>query len=167
MNLSSPGEPPSSILCLSACDPSVSSTGREMTGTRNGTTSTLVPVAHVFDCVRSLDTVWVCVRNKQWELWMCAVLQMYFFYTLKDVKWPSEEQDSTLTITPLPATQLDRGQCAKHLWKRPPAFSLTECPLRNVFPTLPIFIRSIEIPTHFCHVRLVRLQVWHDGAHLD
>lgn len=111
--------------------------------------------------------VCIYVRNKQKRLWVCAVLLVYFFNTLKSIKWPSVERASTLPITPLPAAPLDSGQCAKQLWKRPHAFSLIECPLRNVFPTLPIFIRSIEIPTHFCHVRLVPLQVWHDGAHLD
>ncbi len=111
--------------------------------------------------------VYVCVKNKQKKLWVCAVLLVYFFNTLKSIKWPSVERASALPITPLPAAPLDSDQCAKQLWKRPHAFSLIECPLRNVFPTLPIFIRSIEIPTHFCHVRLVPLQVWHDGAHLD
>lgn len=86
----------------------------------------------------------------------------------KSVKCPSVERTSSLPITPLPATPLDSGQCAKQLWKRPHAFSLIEGPFRDVFfPTFPIFIRSKEVPTHFCHVRLVPLQVWHDGAHLD
>lgn len=117
----------------------------------------------------------VCVRNKHKKA-VCACLcvcvcvrscKSYFLDTLKTIKWPSVERTFTLPITPLPAAPFDSGQCAKQLWKRPHAFSLIECPLRNVFPTLPIFIRSIEIPTLFCHVRLVPLQVWHDGAHLD
>ena len=84
----------------------------------------------------------VSVRNKQKKLCVCAVLLVYFFNTLKSVKWPSVERASTLPITPLPAAPLDSGQCAKQLWKRPHAFSLIECPLRNVFPTLPHFYQK-------------------------
>lgn len=78
---------------------------------------------------------------------------------LKSETCPSVERTSTPSITPSPSTPIDSGQCAKQLWKRPHAFSLIECPFRDVFPTLTIFIRSIELPTHFCHVRLVFLQV--------
>lgn len=108
----------------------------------------------------ALSSIWFRLHLTPSGPRACAVLLVCFFNTLKSVKCPSVGRTSLLPITPLPATPLDSGQCAKQLWKRPHAFSLIGRPFRDVFfPTFPIFIRSKGAPTHFCHVRLVPLQV--------
>lgn len=120
-------------------------------------------VSDYFDVGLVSVFMWNTNRNK---LCVCGPASVLLQHP-ESVKWPSAERTSPLPITPLPVMMSDSGQCAKQLWKRPHAFSLIECPFRNVFPALPIFIRSRETSTHFCHVRLVSLQVWHDEAHLD
>lgn len=88
----------------------------------------------------TLDAVWVSERAAS----VCAVLLVCFFNTLKSVKCPSVERTSSLPITPLPATPLDSGQCAKHLWKRPHAFSLIGRPFRDVFFLLSPFLSEVK-----------------------
>lgn len=70
------------------------------------------------------------LRTFRHDTWVCGPASVL---AMKSETCPSLERTFTPSITPLPATQLDSGQCAKQLWKRPHVISLIECPFRDVF----------------------------------
>lgn len=64
-----------------------------------------------------------CLHSVSVTVSVCAVLLVLLQHPEEILTRPSVDRASALSVTPLPATPLDSGQCAKQLcWKRPRAF---------------------------------------------
>lgn len=79
---------------------------------------------HASDAVlQSVVFFFSCLHSVSVTVSVCAVLLVLLQHPEESLTRPSVDRASALSVTPLPATPLDSGQCAKQLcWKRPRAF---------------------------------------------